>query len=380
MVMIISIFAAAPMEASAKTVVKPKGTTITKLTSGVTSISATWKKRTKLTSGYKLQYAANSKFSKSKTVTIKNKKTVKTTVKKLKSNKKYYVRIRTYRTVKGKNYYSAWSKAKSVTTKKAADAKDALLAKIKQKTNKKITHTFYADYDGDGKKELFATAGSKDLSVGEKQIWFASLKQVKRLYAKTALIYSSKQVKINSKQRMLIIELGAGGSGSDSYWYYVASEKVKEKPSSQVWCGLTQIKGAQFYAITQNFDNWTGNVAVGHTYKRYYYKWNGKAFKEYVGTKISKDKLKGYQNASSYIDQIRSLGYKVGTIYQRKNGIININISKSEGNGTTRNENINLKFSKKKVSLIVINKSGEDIVKKSSFGGIYRASSKDETY
>ena len=33
-------------------------------------------------------------------------------------NKNYYVRIRTYKTVKGKKIYSNWSSAKSVKTKK----------------------------------------------------------------------------------------------------------------------------------------------------------------------------------------------------------------------------------------------------------------------
>ena len=41
----------------------------------------------------------------------------KTTVKKLKAKKKYYVRIRTYKTVKGKKVYSSWSGVKSVKTK-----------------------------------------------------------------------------------------------------------------------------------------------------------------------------------------------------------------------------------------------------------------------
>jgi hypothetical protein len=38
-------------------------------------------------------------------------------IKKLESNKTYYVRIRTYKTVKGRKYYSAWSGAKSATVK-----------------------------------------------------------------------------------------------------------------------------------------------------------------------------------------------------------------------------------------------------------------------
>ena len=38
----------------------------------------------------------------------------KVTIKKLKKNRKYYVRIRTYKMINGKKYTSAWSKAKTV--------------------------------------------------------------------------------------------------------------------------------------------------------------------------------------------------------------------------------------------------------------------------
>jgi hypothetical protein len=39
------------------------------------------------------------------------------TIKQLKSKKKYYVQIRTYKTVNGVKYYSAWSGKKIITTK-----------------------------------------------------------------------------------------------------------------------------------------------------------------------------------------------------------------------------------------------------------------------
>ena len=68
--------------------------------------------------GYEIQYATNSKFTSAKKVTITNKKTDKTTISKLSGKKKYYVRVRSYTTVKGTKYYGAWSASKSVTTKK----------------------------------------------------------------------------------------------------------------------------------------------------------------------------------------------------------------------------------------------------------------------
>ena len=52
------------------------------------------------------------------TVSVKNNKKTVETCKRLTGSKKYYVRVRTYKEVNGKTYYSAWSAAKTVTTKK----------------------------------------------------------------------------------------------------------------------------------------------------------------------------------------------------------------------------------------------------------------------
>ena len=80
-------------------------------------LKAYWKKNTKVT-GYQVQYSTSSKFKSAKTVTVKGYKNTSTTITKLTKNKKYYVRVRTYKTVSKTNYYSGWSSAKSVTIKK----------------------------------------------------------------------------------------------------------------------------------------------------------------------------------------------------------------------------------------------------------------------
>lgn len=80
-------------------------------------LKAYWKKNTKVT-GYQVQYSTSSKFKSAKTVTVKGCKNTSTTITKLTKNKKYYVRVRTYKTVSKTNYYSGWSGAKSVTIKK----------------------------------------------------------------------------------------------------------------------------------------------------------------------------------------------------------------------------------------------------------------------
>ena len=84
---------------------------------GKKSVKVTWKK-VKGIKGYQIQYSTNKKFKKgNKTITVKSTKSTSATIKKLKSKKKYYVRMRTYKVVNGKKVYSAWSKAKSVKVK-----------------------------------------------------------------------------------------------------------------------------------------------------------------------------------------------------------------------------------------------------------------------
>lgn len=103
----------------------PKNTAISKLTASKNTVTVKWKKQTKQTAGYEIQYSTSSKFTKKTTKTVKVTKNSTTSKKitKLKAKKKYYVRIRTYQTVKvGKKstkIYSGWSKAKMVTTKKS---------------------------------------------------------------------------------------------------------------------------------------------------------------------------------------------------------------------------------------------------------------------
>lgn len=99
----------------------PKGTSVSgKIAAKSKGLTVKWKKQPKSTTGYQIQISTNKKFAKkaSMTKTVKKNSAIKLTVKKLKPKKKYYVRIRTYKVVKGKKYCSSWSKTKTVTTKK----------------------------------------------------------------------------------------------------------------------------------------------------------------------------------------------------------------------------------------------------------------------
>ena len=102
---------------TSKPVSKPKSAKFKKVKAAKKAVSVEWKKVSGV-KGYQVQVATDKKFKKNKkTATVKKQKTTKVTIKKLKAKKKYYVRIRTYKTVKGKKIYSSWSKVKKVKTK-----------------------------------------------------------------------------------------------------------------------------------------------------------------------------------------------------------------------------------------------------------------------
>ena len=97
--------------------INPAKQEIQKLTAKSKAFFVDWAQKGSAT-GYEIQYATNSKFTSAKKVTITNNKTDTKTITKLSGKKKYYVRVRSYTTVKGTKYYGAWSASKSVTTKK----------------------------------------------------------------------------------------------------------------------------------------------------------------------------------------------------------------------------------------------------------------------
>lgn len=89
----------------------------------LSTVKSTARKKMKVTwkkvsggSSYQVQYSLKSNFSGAKTVTAGSGSSSKT-ISKLASKKTYYVRIRSYKKVSGKTYYSAWSKAKKVRVK-----------------------------------------------------------------------------------------------------------------------------------------------------------------------------------------------------------------------------------------------------------------------
>ena len=131
-------------------------TTITSIKAQNKAFTVKWKKKSSIT-GYQIQYSINSKFKKeNKSIKIKNAKTVSKKITKLKSNKKYYVRIRTYQ---GKKY-SKWSKVKSI----------------------KIPKELKCNKDNIQKEEHCTNNNNHSVSCGNMGKWFNSRDEVEKYW------------------------------------------------------------------------------------------------------------------------------------------------------------------------------------------------------
>ena len=97
-------------------VIQPKAVAGLALKAGSKQITVSWKKGANNV-GYELQYGLKKSFSGAKKVTISKNTTLKRVLKGLQTGKTCYVRIRAYKKVSGKTYYSAWSGTKSAKVK-----------------------------------------------------------------------------------------------------------------------------------------------------------------------------------------------------------------------------------------------------------------------
>ena len=112
---------------------KPQATAFSKVKAGKKKMTLKWKKKftsasagkAKVTynkaakvTGYQIQYADNASFKSAKTANVNGGSVTSKTIKRLTKGKRYYVRVRSFKKIDGKVYYSAWSGKKSVVIKK----------------------------------------------------------------------------------------------------------------------------------------------------------------------------------------------------------------------------------------------------------------------
>lgn len=252
-----------------------------------------------------------------------------------------------------------------------AYSKNELVEKVKTKTSDPVKKVYYADYDCNGTREAFMITKK---SKYEQALWFSSEQEVKKIAS--SIIWVDQGIcEVSPKQKLFVAEGSAGGSGSWSYCCYVKEGKaILVKRAGE---GLTHSSGAEFLIYQSAFDGMYDGASkfyLGHTWKEYYLRWTGTKFVEYKGRVISRKQLEQYQGAKQYLKEVEKKGYRIGKIFYRKNGIINVNVSQKAAKSSDIDyDNFTLNVKGKKVSLRICNNKGKDVLEKSSFGGIYKA-------
>ncbi|MCD7893162.1 MAG: MBG domain-containing protein [Erysipelotrichaceae bacterium] len=147
--------------------INPPKTSISSLSKGEYAFSVKWSKKTTQVIGYQIQYSTSSSFSNASTVTITSNKTTSKKISSLKGHKKYYVRVRTYKTVNGTKYYSSWSNSKNVTTNpnfdvsslQVADETDKIIVVTASSTSTSSgTFRYFKKTNGTWKEAIYTTA------------------------------------------------------------------------------------------------------------------------------------------------------------------------------------------------------------------------------
>ena len=267
---------------------------------------------------------------------------------------------------------------------KIADAEYKLLKFFKEKTGGLATFDFCTyDYDKDGKYEAFALVGDEDdFGAFMGTLYFVTDHSVETVIEDGVFWpYSDnrRMLRFNDCGFYLIGEYYT--TGDVTYVFGVKDGKWYEHPFSRQGMSLRQVDKTNEMMITLSEydgmkDKQNGYYSA-HTWKTYYMYWNGD-FAEYGGLKISEKDLLTFRNAETYVDQIKSQGYTIDSIYYRANGIININYS-GENDTFIDYENLTLAVKDNAVTPLniyndpnVTFKTADDL-SKSSYGGTYKA-------
>lgn len=225
---------------------KPARVTVKKAASpSAGTIKVTWKKVSKA-SKYQVQAAVNKKFSKGKLTRTAASKKSSITISKLTQGRKYYVRVRAYRTVKGKKYYGKWSKRKTVTVKKkkpqeSGNKPEEKPSKPENNPDNKPEEDDNDDYKGE--TDLSVLRSKNELSVGvyspRNSLEDSDVYPYKYLYTGTEIKPKVQKVEIDSRNYYLMVE------GTD----YTVSYKDNVNPGTAkfIITGIGRFHGSVSY-------------------------------------------------------------------------------------------------------------------------------------
>ena len=197
----------------------------------------------------------------------------------------------------------------------------------------------------------------------EGQVWFVANGKATELFGSDFIGCYKGATKLYPVKggHIFVVEESYVMTSSSTAWF-IRDNKAIELPN--VGGNLTMTGKNEFTASHSTHDPF-------RSYKRYYYHWNGKKLIEYGGKKMTETQLKHAKNGSKCLKIIAKLG-KIGPIYYRSNGIINVNYN--NGNAYS---NVTLKFKAGKVTYAKVNTFGKRAIDRATDAGKYQKRNPD---
>lgn len=213
-------------------------------------------------------------------------------------------------------------------------SESAYMDAIKAASNGDVIYSHYNDYESDGNCEMFALVGEarQDSLYGE--VWYADQNGAYKVENAQAYFYYP-QTYLMEKDIFLALEQYFT-TGSVTHLWGVKDGKPFQPQLTDKGNGLSinnyneiELIDSTYDAMKQIDDDWKvlpdDEIWTGHTYKPYYYYWNGENFREYGAIEISAEQLLSMKGASVLTDYINEEGATINEIYYRLNNTIQIN-------------------------------------------------------
>ena len=256
----------------------------------------------------------------------------------------------------------------------SASEKSNLKQRVESYSGEKVRKIFYKDFDKDGKLEAVAITSQKKMEGGIQygSVWFVDSRSCKFMFRGDdgyIYEYSIKLQKVKNGY-FFMFEKGYGGSGSNSYAFFIKGRSVIK--ISNTFMNLKYIRNNKFVQEHSTFDGIYDSMSdtfVLHTWKKYWFYWNGKELKEYGGIKVSTKQLKKKKGGKKVLNKIKKEKGKVIGIYYRKNKIVNINYKTGGRNYHTFN--ITMTLSKGKLKYYKANTYGKNAYERAKECGTY---------
>ena len=244
----------------------------------------------------------------------------------------------------------------------SSDSEDSLRSLLKKRTGSaKIAGFYYADYDGDGRHEAFAyakTADYEDCSEGD--IWFVNSDGTTKL--DSGKCYWDEFAVVGKAPHKLFVanEYRTSTSKTDMWIVQKGVPRSVNANISDIYAGDSD---TPLFCTVDAYDGWTDGS--GHTWKKYYFYFEGTQLREYGGIYISKAQFLKFKNAKEILNKYTPKYSSLVSIIYRSNHVINLNFSESGEFGA--NHYVSVKY---RNGAVTFWESGEGLYRTASHSSI----------